>query len=47
MKIVITADANYEMADPDHSTGLTPAAHDQILNALLAVGLDDIDIEAT
>jgi len=44
MKITITADVPPDLADPDDSTGLTADAHDDLFDALMAQGFDDIEI---
>lgn len=43
-RIIISAVIDDERADPADDTGVTDDAHQELLDALLELGLDDVDI---
>jgi hypothetical protein len=43
-KITVTANAPDDAADPDHDTGLNSDAYNDLLDALMELGYDDVDI---
>jgi hypothetical protein len=47
MRVKVTAfiDAEDDEVDPTDSTGLTGEAYDRFMEGLMALGLDDINIE--
>jgi hypothetical protein len=45
MKISIIAQIPDELADPDDDTGVTNDAYEQIMDACMSLGMDDIDIQ--
>lgn len=45
LRITITCSIPDEYADPGHSMGVTNKGYEEITEALMAVGAEDVDIE--